>query len=108
MADEEVKKLELRISQIESLLGKGTTKREITNLSAEEIKAYQKVRDVIAADWGDFCGINDCFRCTIIRCGVGSLCRVCSVCRVCDVECVCGPCSLGSLGGTLRRFEGLG
>lgn len=109
MAEEQgIKKLEMRIAKLEELIEQLSTRRAPVNVSAEEIKAYQKVRDVIAADWGDFCGINDCFRCTVVRCGTRCLTLCDIVCRPCDVECSCGPCSMGGLGGRLRRFSSLG
>jgi hypothetical protein len=105
---EDTKALELRIAQLEKKLAEVATQRQQpTNLTKEEIAAYQKVRDVIAADWGEFCGINDCFRCIVTRCN----CIVNPRCIVrCINECVCGPCSLGprlGLGG-LSQFEMLG
>jgi len=106
----EIKELQLRIEKLESMLERvGTSRQQPSSLTAEEMAAYRKVRDVIAADFGEFCGINDCFRCVVVRC---SLCQVfCDVrCRPCDVECVCGPCGLGGGGfaGGLRRFGNLG
>ncbi len=106
MAENELEKLELRIGKIERLLEETLTKRASANITAEEMAAYQKVKDVVAADWGEFCGINDCFRCVIIRC------LQCysgpSLCRACDVECSCGPCNIGQFGGSMRRFQNLG
>jgi len=107
MAETDLKKLELRIARLEQLV-QGAPKREAVDITAEEMKAYQKVRDVIAADYGEFCGINDCFRC-IGLCG-GARCVSCFVCARCINECICGPCGpvLGGLAGTLGRFSGLG
>ena len=79
----------------------------IRDRSADEVNAYIKVRDVIAADYGDFCGINDCFRCLICR--VCSVCSTCRICRFCDVECICGPCTMkGSAMGGLSEFSQFG
>jgi hypothetical protein len=101
------KDLEMRISRIESMLESMVARSEAADISAEEVKAYRKVRDVIAADYGEFCGINDCFRCVISRCA--QLCQIaCLACRPCDVECVCGPCIRSGLGGNLNRFSALG
>lgn len=108
MSDDQVKKLELRVQQLEQLLASAPQRTQAASLTADELKAYQKVRDVIAADWGEFCGINDCFRCIILRCGT-SRCVVRCVVR-CINECVCGPCIQGDLGtfeGGLSRFGGL-
>ena len=97
MADDaHIKALEGRIAALENALqakaerAGAPTAAAAANLTPEEVAAFQKVRDVVAADWGEFCGINDCFRCRV--CSTCSVCRVCRVCRVCDIECSCGPC----------------
>ena len=105
---EDIKGLEMRIARIEKLVEKMAVGREPADVSAQEIAAFRKVRDVIAADWGEFCGINDCFRC-IIRC---LRCVTCVRCIVrCIVECSCGPCNPGfegGLSGGIGRFSELG
>lgn len=109
MSDDTIKRLEMKIAQLESAMEKMAATRApapAQQLSAEEIAAYRKVRDVIAADYGDFCGINDCFRCIVVRCV--QVCRVLCDFRPCDIECTCGPCNIGSLAGGLRRFGNLG
>lgn len=106
--DDRIERLELEIAELRKELG---SRREVAAISAEEIKAYLKVRDVIAVDYGEFCGINDCFRCiSICRvCQVCAVCQVCRVCRVCDVECSCGPCNVGGrVESGVSRFGGLG
>jgi hypothetical protein len=105
---DDVKSLEMRINKLESMLAESGQRREATNLSADEIRAYQKVRDVIAADWGEFCGINDCFRCIINRCLRCWEPVPIPIPRPCDIECSCGPCGFGRFGGGLSRFSGLG
>ena len=111
MADEDdrIQRLELRLERIEQALtaGGGAAKRQsVSDVSPEELQAFVKVRDVLAGDWGDFCGVNDCFRCIAL---CRPLCTICRVCRVCDVECSCGPCNIGGGGlGGLSRFSGLG
>ena len=108
MAEEEdrLQRLELRLERIEQALTAGAGRREsVSDVSPEELQAFVKVRDVLAADWGDFCGINDCFRCNSL---CRPLCSICRVCRVCDVECSCGPCGFGGGMGGLSRFSGLG
>ncbi len=108
MADE-MKELSLRIEKIEKMLeGIAAERAPAADLTKEEIQAFRKVRDVVAADLDLFCGINDCFRCIIMRCQ-----RICDVvcdviCRPCDVECSCGPCNVGGLRGRVSRFGGLG
>ena len=77
----------------------------VSDLTAEEIRAFRKVRDIVAFDPDTVCGINECFKCVNI-CRVNPVCvAVCRVCRVCDFECTCGPCNIGGRGG---RFGGLG
>ncbi|MCU7919085.1 MAG: hypothetical protein KZQ88_17510 [Candidatus Thiodiazotropha sp. (ex Dulcina madagascariensis)] len=106
MASKELESLELRIGKIEHLLEEAVAKRAPANISAEEIAAYRKVKDIVAADWGDFCGINDCYRCVIVRC---LQCYTATPqYRACDVECSCGPCNIGQFGGSMRRFQELG
>ncbi|WP_152189445.1 hypothetical protein [Georgenia satyanarayanai] len=110
MADEaEFEALKGRIVELENQLKTQQVRRGVKDLSPEDLQAYARVRDVIAADYGEFCGINDCFRCI-------SRCTVCAVCvvrclEVCIHECTCGPCNvggLGSIGNAAGRFGGLG
>lgn len=79
-------------------------------LTAEELKAFVKVRDVIAADWGENCGINECFKPRLCwRCFPCTTCSVCRACAVCINECTCGPCANGPIvQGGFERFGGLG
>ncbi|MBK8459717.1 MAG: hypothetical protein WAS07_02935 [Micropruina sp.] len=79
-------------------------------LTAEELQAFVKVRDVIAADWGENCGINECFKPRLCwRCTVCTTCSVCRACAVCVNECTCGPCNNGPMiPGGFERFGGLG
>ena len=101
-SEEKLQQLEGRIKELEQSFGR--PQREPVDISAEEMSVYLKVRDVIAADYGDFCGINDCFRC-ITNCR-SQICRVCR--RFCDVECICGPCNVGGFGGGVRDFTQFG
>ena len=96
--DEPIKKLEARIVELEQALSKVPRRGEPANVSAEELKTYQKVRDALAADWGDECGINECLRCIpcIRVCGGGASFRCISKCIN---ECICGPCNVCSTGG---------
>lgn len=101
--DDRTKELEARIVELERKL-ETLTGRQPVDISAEEMRAYQKVRDAIAADFGGFCGINDCFRCFPLRCGgPGGVLR----CHRCITECTCGPCG-GGLGGGGGGFGGFG
>lgn len=104
MADsEDVKQLSMRIAKLEQAIAGVAARAQPTDLTADELKAYRKVRDVIAADWGDFCGINDCFRGVISRC----ITRCVAFCARCIYECTCGPCNLGGL-ASAGRFASLG
>jgi len=105
MSDDRIERLELEIEDLRKQL---SVRREVADISADELKAYMKVRDLVAVDYGEFCGINDCFRCIAI-CRACQVCVVCRICRVCDVECSCGPCNIGGLSqGGVSRFGGLG
>jgi hypothetical protein len=106
VAEEKRRELEGRIERLEQMFGAGP-RREAVDLSADDINAYIKVRDVIAADYGEFCGINDCFRCIVI-CRSCIVCRACRICRFCDVECFCGPCNIGGMSGGLGDFTRFG
>lgn len=111
MGDEDrVEELELQIKELSEKLNAvtGGGGRRVADLTEEELATYKKVQDIVAADWGEFCGINDCFRCIQI-CRVCRVCQVCQVCVACVHECSCGPCSGGTIGGGgLGRFGGLG
>ena len=97
MADDEaLQALEGRIAALENALA-GKTQSRVADLTDDEIAAFKKVQDVIAADYGDFCGITDCYRGGL--CTVCSVCPICRVCRVCIFECSCGPCNIGPGGG---------
>src|SRR2546428_13079544 len=100
MSDEtDVKKLELRIRELENQLKQFQAAATPQALTREEVAAFQKVSAVLAAadDWG--CGINECRPINICR--ICSVCRVCRICRICINECVCGPCNICSTGGGL-------
>jgi hypothetical protein len=106
--DDRIAALEGRIAELENQLA-GRAKRAgppAAELTQDDLAAFQRVRDVLATDWGDFCGINDCFRCRICR--VCTTCVICRVCRVCDVECICGPCNVGGMVGGPGGFSSFG
>lgn len=104
---EGLKELSLRIDALERVAVDRTSRA--TQLSDDEIKAYLKVRDVVAPDYGQFCGINDCYRCVIVRC-ISNCQALCDVsCSPCDVECSCGPCNIGGgLRSRVNRFGSMG
>ena len=107
---DDIKELSLRIQKIEKLVEHLATERApaTASLTQDEIAAYQKVRDIIAADYGRYCGINDCFRCVIVRCITSCITLCDTVCTPCDVECSCGPCNIGGIRGKTGRFGNLG
>jgi hypothetical protein len=108
MGEDQIRKLELRIKELEDQL---QTQRQpkAADISANEVQAFLKVRDMLRVDWGDFCGINDCLACRLCGGGSGGGGAVCRVCRACIVECTCGPCNIGPFaGGGISRFEQLG
>jgi hypothetical protein len=107
--NDDLKKLDMRIARMEKLVETLVTRAEPTEISADEMETYKKVRDVVAVDWGHFCGINDCFRCIVQPCVARCVQTCIQACiKVCDVECSCGPCSIGGLQGNMRRFDNLG
>jgi len=107
MAEDKVAKLELRIKQLEDQLTgfRGTPPADLT---ADEIRVYQKVSTMMAANCAGG-GIYECVVCTTrcllcIRC-VQCLPRCWGPCW----ECTCGPClATSSGGGGMGRFSGLG
>jgi len=105
---DESKDLSARVAALEQMMARAPAAQMDVEITPEELKAFRKVRDIIAFDPDNVCGINECFKCVAVcrTCRVCQICSICRVCRVCDFECVCGPCSLGSGGG--GRFGGLG
>lgn len=113
MAQEDIRKLELRIKELEDQLQAQRARPEAADISADEVQAYLKVREMVAVDWGDFCGINDCMRCVrlcdaCIKWPSETISRCVHTCG-CIFECFCGPCNWGgfSAGGG-GRFSQLG
>lgn len=106
-SEEEFDELKGRIVELENQLRAKRGTRDAASITPEDLEAFTRVRDLLAGgDFGDFCGINDCFRCIITRC-VG-LCIVRCI-QPCIYECTCGPCNLGQFGGGgAGRFGGLG
>jgi hypothetical protein len=103
MSKDDVEALRRRVAELEKLL---EARREPVDVTADEIRAFHKVSDLLAMDWGDFCGINDCYRPPVIRCA--NRCVQGCVVR-CIYECSCGPCNQGPWGtGGISRFEQFG
>lgn len=98
---EDKKSLDIRLSKIENKLSELTSvlgsRVSETKASREDIDTYLRVvRAALAVDWGDMCGINDCYKCIQV-CKVCRTCEVCVVaCESCGVECTCGPCNICS------------
>jgi hypothetical protein len=91
MADEKDRKsLEMRLTKLEDAIAKLVQIRKTADISAEELKTYLKVRDVVE-DKMCFCvprpAYYSCYRC--VRC----------YCYSCINECNCGPCGRGASGG---------
>ena len=100
-SQEEFDELKGRLESLEKQVAGGAAPQ----FTDEELAAFRKV-SAAAADFGDFCGINDCFRPRLCS---GSVCVVCRSCWTpCIFECTCGPCNQGPIiGGGLQRFGGL-
>jgi hypothetical protein len=101
---EDVKKLELRIRELENQLKNFQSAAQPQDLTKEEIAAFHKVNSTLnAGDWE--CGINECRPISICR-----VCRVCAcrVCKICIFECTCGPCNICQVGGSGGSFGGFG
>ena len=108
--NEDFEELKGRIVELESKLAeaqKGAARKPAVDITPEEMQAYVKVRDVMAADWGDSCGINECYRCIVVRCYQPCIVRCI---YTCINECTCGPCNIDPFvfQGGLQRFGGLG
>jgi hypothetical protein len=105
----ETKKLEVRLANLEKKISELAQALQPTVIeekaAKEDIDTYLRVlRAALATDWGENCGINECFKC--IACwtcsGGPQLCYRCGPCLRCDVECVCGPCNI-YYGALLRK-----
>jgi hypothetical protein len=90
---DEVKRLEARVVELENALKVLMAVKEPVDLSADEIKAYLKVRNALSCD--------------ILRCS----CRGCVAILRCSCHrpCVSYACDIGYFeGGALGRFTDLG
>jgi hypothetical protein len=96
------KSLEMRLTRLENAIAKLSEARKPVDVSAEEMKAYHKVRSSLVVD---YC-ISECARCAGPRCYCGGPCVV-SCISVCINECGGGPCILGRSGGS-GGFQDLG
>ena len=60
---EDIKALSARLDALEKLLSQAAQPTPVSDLTAEEIRAFRKVRDIVAFDPDTVCGINECFKC---------------------------------------------
>ena len=99
----DIAKLEARIVELENALKAITALKQPMDLSADEIKAYLKVRDALACDF--HCGPDYPYPCSRCVCDIFSRCTPTTACWVCACSRHCGP---GYFGGGLARFTDLG
>jgi hypothetical protein len=105
--NEEIQKLELRITELENKL-KTSQQGAQANIDPEDLKTYHKVSQQLGIsgcinECQPSVPISVCYHCIV--------CHICHVCYRCINECICGPCvacygSGGGLGG--GRFGSLG
>ena len=111
--EQQIKKLELRITELENQLKQAGVGTAQANIDPKDMEIFKKVSSQLGFD-PEPCGINECQPVSVCRrcilCKTCSLCVVCRVCKVCIFECSCGPCNFG--GGVfqqgLDRFGDLG
>src|SRR5688572_24335056 len=100
---EDTKSLEMRLTRLENAIGKLAEGNKAVDISAEEMKAYLKVRGMIEVD---FCGPNDCMPLRCVRCIPVRCIPVRCIPVRCINECVCGPCAGGGLTGGFSEIGG--
>ena len=107
--DELLKEMALRLERLEKVLDTVPRRTAMEDISAEEMRAYMKVRSAFG-EWGT-CGINETSPCVLV-CRQPVVCSFPPICYACIRECTCGPCAAcGTTGGGLGgggRFGGLG
>jgi hypothetical protein len=101
---DDIKKLEMRITELESQLKQYQAPPAVPDISAAEMKAFLKVSTALSSADIWECGVNECRPVTPFRLGRGW--RVPRLPRPCTYECYCGPCNPGTIAPT--RFEGFG
>lgn len=115
MADDTVKRLEARITELESKLS--GQRAAPVDISAEEMATYHKVNDSLGgvAAGCVVCNpgcISECTPCVVkcIKACVVSHCISKCIQPVCINECICGPCIQTCIqgGGTGGTFGGFG
>jgi hypothetical protein len=107
--EQDVKKLELRIQELENQL----KRYSVPKIDPKDMEVFRKVAGQLGFDPDYVCGINECkigspYICHYI-CRVCWACNVCYVCNHCIAECTCGPCLMGPMTSAgLSRFSELG
>jgi hypothetical protein len=103
-SDADIQKLELRIKELEDQL---KSLRSSGQISADDLQAFQRVRDALLCGAG--C-LSECTRCLSQLCVANCVTNCITICiQRCIFECTCGPCSQERpLGGGGGRFGGLG
>ena len=90
MADKEVQELQMRIVELENQLKAITEARTPVDISADDVRAYRKVRDAVASDAacsGTPCGTS----CIIHGCVADSACGG----MPCGTSCIIHHCHVG-------------
>lgn len=105
---EDIKKLELRITELENQLK--TASGTAANVDPEELKTFHKVSQQLGIGGCiNECQTSHCFVCTVCHhCTTCFHCITCFHCYKCN-ECICGPCIINhgsAMGG--GRFGSLG
>jgi hypothetical protein len=113
MADDTVKRLEARITELESKLGQAG---QPVDVSAEDMATFHKVSEALGGGVAAGCVvcapscISECRPCVVkcIKPCIITHCYKC-ICTPCINECICGPCIHGG-GGTFGGggFGGFG
>lgn len=105
-----VEELSMQVKELHAQLSRLTAAAAPQDISADEIRAYQKVRRAIGGqfDGGDLeCGINECghepLRCAFPGLARGALRRW----RIqrCINECTCGPCNIDAIRDALEATK---
>lgn len=112
MADDTVKRLEARITELENKLGQAALPADV---SAEDLATFQRVGEALGGGVSAGCVvcnpgcISECKPC-VVRCIKPCIITQCfkCICSPCINECVCGPCIAGGGGPVGGGFGGFG
>jgi hypothetical protein len=102
-----VEELSMRIKELEAQLSQLTAAAAPQDVSADEIRAYHKVRKSLGgglAGWDQECGINEC---QPLRCIPGTSSGSYRRWRIqrCINECTCGPCNIDAIRESLEMTK---